>query len=80
MVRYRQVARSAKLFFVPGLQTWQGSNREAILACVKRSTSTLISQRVFIESFYKGHSPHKFVNFVFILVVMKDTPTDLCGK
>jgi len=39
----------------------------------------LISHKVFVKSFCKSQFPHKFVNF-FILVIMKDKVTDLCGN
>jgi len=37
----------------------------------------LISQKVFIKSFFKSQFPHKSVNLFFILVTMKDKLTDL---
>jgi len=38
-----------------------------------------ISQKVFIKSFGKSQFPHKSVNLFFILVIVKDTLTDLWG-
>ena len=40
----------------------------------------LISQKVFIRSFRKSQFPHKFVNLYFILVIINDELTDLCGN
>ena len=37
-----------------------------------------ISQKVFITSFYKSQFPHKSVNSLFVLVMIKDKLTDLC--
>ena len=39
---------------------------------------TLISQKVFIDSFLKSQFPHKSVDFFFISVMMKDKLTHLC--
>ena len=40
----------------------------------------LISQKVFIKSFCKSQFPHKSVNLFFILVIIKDKLTNLCGN
>ena len=40
----------------------------------------LISHKVFPKSFFKIRFPHKSVNVFFILVIMKDMLTDLCGN
>ena len=45
--------------------------------CCKR---TLISQKVFIKSFYKSQFPQKSVNISSIITYMKDKWTDLCGN
>ena len=39
-----------------------------------------ISQKVFIKFFCKSQFRHKSVNLFFILVIIKDTSTDLCGN
>ena len=39
-----------------------------------------ISQKVFIESFYKTQFPHKSVILLFFSVITKDTLTNLCGN
>ena len=39
-----------------------------------------ISQKVFIQSLCKSQFPYKFVNLLFILVIIKDELTDLCGN
>ena len=39
----------------------------------------LISQKVFIKSFFESQFSHKSVDFFFMLVVMKDKLADLCG-
>ena len=39
-----------------------------------------ISQKVLIKSCCRSQFPHKFVNFYFILSMMKDKLTDLCGN
>ena len=39
----------------------------------------LVSQKVFIKSFCKSQFPHKSVNFIFILVIIKDDLANLCG-
>ena len=36
------------------------------------------SQKAVTDSFCKGQFPHKFVDVFFILVMKKDTLTDLC--
>ena len=38
-----------------------------------------ISQKVFITSFRNSEFPLKFVNVFFIIVIIKDKLTDLCG-
>ena len=37
----------------------------------------IISQKVFIKSFFKRRFPQKFVNLFFIFVIVKDKLTDL---
>ena len=39
-----------------------------------------ISQKVFVNSFLKSQSPHKFVNLSFIITNIKNKLTDLCGN
>ena len=43
------------------------------------SVSALISQKVFIKSLCKSQFPRKSVNLFFILVIVKDKLTGLCG-
>ena len=40
----------------------------------------LISQKVFVKSFFKSQFPHKCVNFFFMSLIIQDTLTDLCGN
>jgi len=42
--------------------------------------ANLISHKLFIESFRKSPFPHKSVNLIFILVIVKDELTDLRGS
>ena len=44
------------------------------------SGSDLISQKVFMKSFCKSHSPHKSVNLFFMSVIVKDELTDFWGS
>jgi len=47
---------------------------------VRVGGTRLVSQKVFIKSFCKSQFPHKSVNLLFILVIIKDNLTDLCGN
>ena len=40
----------------------------------------LISQKVFIKSFRKSQFPDKSINLFFMLVMMKDKLTNVCGN
>ena len=42
--------------------------------------SSDISQKVFTKLLSKSQSPHKSVNFSFIITNIKDKLTDLCGN
>ena len=39
-----------------------------------------ISHKVLIKSFCKSQFPHKSVNLFFILIIIKDKLTNLCGN
>ena len=39
-----------------------------------------ISHKVLLKSFCKSHFPHKSVNLLFVLVMIKIKLTDLCGN
>ena len=39
-----------------------------------------ISQRVLLKLFCKSHFPHKSVNLLFVLIVIKNKSMDLCGN
>ena len=39
----------------------------------------LISQKEFIKLLFRSQFPPKSLNLLFILVIMKDMLTDLCG-
>ena len=43
-------------------------------------TLMLISQKVFTKTFCRSQFPHKFVDSFFVLVIIKDELTDLCGN
>ena len=45
-----------------------------------RERSGLTSQKVFIKLFCKSEFTHKSVNSFFILVMIKNNLTDLCGN
>jgi len=47
--------------------------------CGGAAGRVLISQKVITKSFCKCQFPHKLVNLFFILVMIKDQLTDLCG-
>ena len=57
------------LYLVTYSQLWAGSPPVAF-----------ISHKVFIKSFCKSQFPHKFVNVFFIIAIVKDELTDLCGN
>ena len=40
----------------------------------------IISQKVFIKLFRKIQFPHKFVNLFFMLLILRDKLTNLCGN
>ena len=42
--------------------------------------SDFISQKVFIKSVCTSQFPYKSVNLFFILAILKDQLTDLCGN
>ena len=42
--------------------------------------TALISQKVFVGSFCKSQFRHKLDNFFFVIVIIKDKLTDLCGN
>ena len=39
----------------------------------------LISQKVYMKSFFISQIPHKFVNLFFLSLVIKEELTGLCG-
>jgi len=39
----------------------------------------LISQKVFVDAFFKSQLPHKSVNLSFIITYEKNKLMDLCG-
>ena len=40
----------------------------------------VISQKVFAKLFCRSQFPHKLVNLIFLLVIIKDELTGLCGN
>ena len=42
--------------------------------------SALISQKVFLKSFYKSQFPHEPINLFFILLIVEDELTSLWGS
>ena len=53
-----------------GVLSWLGSG----------NTSEIVSQRVFIKLFCISQFPHKSVNLSFIIVIIRDELTNLCGN
>ena len=47
---------------------------------VERKASEPIPQKVFIQSFLTSQFPQKPVNLFFVLVIVKDKLTNLCGN
>ena len=75
----------------PGQPRWPRSSSTRLCAASGRRspssrqsrplpTQTLVSQKVFIQSFCKRQFPHKSVNSSFIITSINDKLTNLCGN
>ena len=71
---FRSVVTSV-LLVVPFESGWGGTRRVERLMSVAAS----ITSRLF-QSFFKSQFPHKLVISFLILIIIKDTLTNLCGN
>ena len=63
-----------------GPRRGRGVLMKEVPLCVAFLQGQLISHNVFIMSFCKSQFPHKSVNLLFVLVIVKDELMDLWGS